>query len=308
MTPINPIPIHWDMETADPDDVMTLAILATHPRANLLGVTVTPGGPDQVALIRYVLDKLGSKALVGAGVPKPDKRYVSEFHYKWLGCERKMGSFAASVPLAEEVIHQVLMLHPETSFITGAKLTNIANYLRTSQGRIRSITVQGGFAGDSVVPPEWRLPKFAGRETCPTFNLAGDTPAAFEVVTSSLVGMRNFVSKNVCHGLAWDPAWHERVRNVPRTAGMDLVFEGMELYLQKKPEGKLCHDPFAACCALVESCAEWRTIELYREKGEWGSKLLTPMDVRERFVSNQQWAYITVKANLDEFFVTLTEV
>lgn len=77
------IPVHFDMETSDPDDVMTLALLATHPRAELLGVTITPGGPDQVSLVRYVLECLGKPTLVGSGTPKPGKKHVSEFHYKW---------------------------------------------------------------------------------------------------------------------------------------------------------------------------------------------------------------------------------
>ena len=51
--------IHFDMETQDPDDVMTLAILATHPRVELVGVTLTPGGSDQVGLVTHVLDEVG---------------------------------------------------------------------------------------------------------------------------------------------------------------------------------------------------------------------------------------------------------
>ena len=42
------LPFHFDMETADPDDSMTLAVLATHPKVHLVSVSVHPGGtrPD----------------------------------------------------------------------------------------------------------------------------------------------------------------------------------------------------------------------------------------------------------------------
>lgn len=51
--------LHFDCETQDPDDILTLAIAATHPEVNLIGVTVTPGGKDQVGLVEHVLLLLG---------------------------------------------------------------------------------------------------------------------------------------------------------------------------------------------------------------------------------------------------------
>jgi hypothetical protein len=38
-------------------------------------------------------------------------------------------------------------------------------------------------------------------------------------------------------------------------------------------EGKKFHDPLAACCAIDESIGIWAEVELYREKGGWGSRL-----------------------------------
>jgi hypothetical protein len=37
--------------------------------------------------------------------------------------------------------------------------------------RIERWVAQGGFAGDELVAPEHRLPKFAGRELCETLCL-----------------------------------------------------------------------------------------------------------------------------------------
>ena len=56
----------WDMETGDPDDFLTLLLLLGHPRVNLIGVTVTPGTPDQVGVVRRALDWFGRDIPVGA--------------------------------------------------------------------------------------------------------------------------------------------------------------------------------------------------------------------------------------------------
>lgn len=57
--------ILWDMETGDPDDFVTLLLLLGHPRVNLLGVTITPGTPDQVGVVRAALGWFGRTIPVG---------------------------------------------------------------------------------------------------------------------------------------------------------------------------------------------------------------------------------------------------
>ncbi len=75
------IPFHFDMETADPDDSMTLAILATHPKVQLVSVSVHPGGTDQIGIVRHILRILDREDVrVGAGTPKSLAPRVSPFH------------------------------------------------------------------------------------------------------------------------------------------------------------------------------------------------------------------------------------
>jgi inosine-uridine nucleoside N-ribohydrolase len=285
--------IHFDMETQDPDDVMTLAILATHPRVELASVTLMPGTQEQVGLVHHVLNLLGvtpGAVIVGGHLPVQDneKRSVSGFHDKWLG------KFESVRPTHRnsDVLQAATILG--CTLLTGAPLKNLEGVPHFPRW-----VAQGGFAGDSVVPPEYRLAKFAGKETCATFNFGGAPKVAEAMLACPNIGEKLLVSKNVCHGVSWDQKFHERVKALPkRTAGMDLVFLGMDRYLKDHPNGKLLHDPLAMAVAVEPSICEFRRVEMYRHKGEWGSRLKADSDVQ-----------ITVSlSERDLFFQVLTEV
>lgn len=285
---IKKIPIHFDLETSDPDDIMTLAVLATHPRAALKSVTITPGGFDQVDLVYHVLNLLDrADVLVGAGTPKKTgKFYVSEFHYHWLG--KPQGKITNSVLLANDAIQTSLKENPDLVLLTGAKLTNIAEFLSQSELTFAGWFGQGGFAGDNLVPPEYRLAKFAGRQTCPTFNFNADVKAA-HLVLNSKIPRKVLISKNVCHGLAWNADFHHEMGLVKRTPGLELVYQGMEKYLKRHPEGKLLHDPLAAMVMLSNDIVETRPVDVYRaSNGEWGCHLNADSAVSISISANHQ--------------------
>lgn len=278
-------PIHFDMETQDPDDVLTLAILATHPRAELVGVSCTPGGPDQVGLVRHVLDRLGLTTISVAGDPQRTKPCVSAFHDKWLG------RFQVDAPQEPGALLE-RNAQLGATLLTGGPLKNLNGVPSFCRW-----VAQGGFAGDSIVPPEHRLPKFAGKETCATFNFNGAPKVAEAMLASPSIREKTLVSKNVCHGVAWDQTFHERVRALPkRTTGFQLAFEGMGLYLKGHPSGKLIHDPLALAVAIEPSICEFRPVEMYRLRGEWGARLKPDSDTR-----------ISISVNRERLFEVLTE-
>lgn len=264
--------IAFDMETSDPDDVFTLSLLATHPWATLRAVTVTPGTLHQIGVVRHVLERLGrTDVRVGARDAAWPKQCVSAFHYKWLG------PIAPSDPddVAHNVLAEAIQQWPRLTLVTGGPLGNVGALLtHHPELRLPTVVIQGGFAGDPVVPPEWRLEKFLGRETCPTYNLNGDPAAATMVLVEPIVGKRYLVSKNVCHGVVYDAAMHARL-DPHRDAhpGLTLVHEGMQVYLRNRPEGKKFHDPLAAMVALDREVCVYREVEMYRVKGEWGARL-----------------------------------
>jgi len=291
MEKINKINVAWDMETADPDDMFTLCLLSHHPTVNLVSVTITPGSTHQVGLVKHILKRLDRKEIpVGARKPDHPKRCVSGFHYKWLG------KIASEEPddLAVDILDKALLKYNDLVIICGAALSNVANVL-DRYTRIPKLVAQGGFAGDNIVPEKYVLEKFKGKQTCPTFNLNADVKAGLKVLDSDLIDERWFVSKNVCHGVKYDQEMHSFIRPYyQRNPGLELMYNGMDLYLNKKPSGKAFHDPLTACCAIDSSICEFKEVELYRAKGQWGS----------RYSCNHN-ANISVSVDMEKFKTTM---
>lgn len=78
------------------------------------------------------------------------------------------------------------------------------------------------------------------------------------------------------------------------TAGLALMYAGMECYLRDVPEGKIFHDPLAACVALDRSIATFVEVEVYLEKGAWGARRASATNT-----------FITVAVDHQRFFQTL---
>ena len=279
------------METSDPDDFMTLLLLLGHPRVDLRAVTVTPGTPEQVGLVRWALRALGRDVRVGARNLDHGKPCVSAWHYA------AYGDIAASRDAEPASALLLEVLDADTTLVTGAALKNLGDALRRVDGeglafRLGRLVIQGGFAGEGVVPPALQLEKFRGRVTCPTFNLNGDPKSALLALAHPAIAQRRLVAKNVCHGVVYDAALHARVGEArERSRSLALIWAGMDHYLRHRPGGKIFHDPLAACCAIDPSIATWAEVEVFRERGEWGSRLspgtgtsiIIDLD-RERFV------------------------
>lgn len=278
------------METADPDDVLTLCMLSHHPKVNLVSVTVTPGSKQQIGLVKFILKKLNKNIPVGSKNKEHPKECVSVFHYKWLG------KIEPSEPdgIGADILQQSLIKYPDLVIVCGASLGNIGALLDKDIS-LNKIVVQGGFAGDNVMPSELILDKFKGKITCPTFNLNGDVPSALKVISSNKIKEKYFVSKNVCHGVIYDQQMHNFMlpfQNI--NPGIHLMVDGMSKYLNKKSSGKAFHDPLAACVAIDNNVCQFKLVELYREKGEWGS----------RFSANNN-VFISIKADIDKFKQTM---
>lgn len=291
------IDVIWDMETGDPDDFLTLLLLLGHPDVNLKAVTITPGTPDQVGLVRAALAWFGRDIPVGAYNINHDKRCVSWWHYKVYG---EIPPSVEAKPAAQVLLEYC---DEKTTLVTGAPLKNLgaAIALAEAEGhdfQVGRLVAQGGFAGEGVVAREKQLPKFSGMVTCPTYNLNGDPKSALAALNYPGIDTRRFVSKNVCHGVIYELTMHEHVRTVKdKSQSLALIYQGMDAYLSKRPTGKKFHDPLAACCAIDESIGTWAEVELYRKGGKWGARL-----------APGSGTWIITDYDHDKFVATLTAI
>ena len=289
------IDIIFDMETRDPDDMFALCFLASHPNVALRAVTINPGSRAQIGVIRHLLHRLDrSEVPIGARNPDSIKDAVSEFHYEFLGNL----AFEEADDVAHNLIAATINLYPDLVLLTGAPLHNLRLFLNHYPlVKIKRWVGQGGFAGDTVVPPEFRLPKFEGLETCLTFNFNGDPKGALGLLSSNHVLSRDIVSKNVCHGVIYTQEFHEFLKPFRHNSpGLLLIYNGMDLYLNQQPDGKMFHDPLAACIAVNRNIARFQEVEVYRQKGEWGAR-----------IANNTNTFITITVDKELFLKVLTQ-
>ena len=255
------LPFHFDMETADPDDSMTLAILATHPKVHLASVSVHPGGTDQIGIVRHILRILDREDIrIGAGTPKSIASRVSGFHINWVG----HFEHSEADDTAANIMAETLQKYPGCTLLTGAALTNPHALYEATGIFFDRWFCQGGFAGDNIIPKEYRLEKFDGMITCPTFNLNGN-PLAAEALLALPLTERRMISKNVCHGAIFTKADAELLvpfRN--HNKGLDLFLKAVEL------KEKALHDTVAGLLAIDPSKALWAEVIPYRQRGGWG--------------------------------------
>merc|ERR1712039_464972 len=118
-----------------------------------------------------------------------------------------------------------------------------------------------------VVQRDLQMDKFKGKHVCPTWNFGGNIKAAEAALASEAIAKKICVSKNVCHSVVYDDAWHAALGEASRAEVKEtpngrraLVFKmmhtTMDEYLRRKPGGKKLHDPLALAVALDESVCE----------------------------------------------------
>ena len=276
--------IVFEMETSDPDDFMTLLWLADHPEVELAGVVVTPGSQDQCQLVRWGLDHCGRTdvpigALHGPGwwvSADGQKPRVSGFHYKVYGAAIR--EHAVGVVERGPALLAALLATADTTVVVGSAPKNIGHAFREfPELRLACWVQQGGFAGDNLVAAP--LEKFRGKLTCPSFNPGGAPKETLELLASPRIARRMFVAKNVCHGVQWhaqlQATLKQRLAGRAVRVGLATMIGALDRYLVDRGVAKAMHDLVAAACALDSSVCEFTEVEIYRVRGEWGSRAAT---------------------------------
>lgn len=284
-----PTPYIFDMETGDPDDVLTLLFLASHPAVHLCAVTITPGSNEQVALVRWLLQQMGLTH-VRLGAQAWPKNATTPVDLR-SGFYKSFGRSLSGEPKCERA-DQVLLecCDKRVTLVTGGPLHNLGDALKMDGFLLGRLVAQGGFAGEGVVPRQEQMDKFKGKEVCRTWNFGGNIPAAQAALASAVIERKVCVSKNVCHSVYYDHQWHRALRaaaeteakNAPasrRALAFGMMYNTMDQYLRQKPGGKKLHDPLALAVALDESVCTLAEVQLFCQKGQWGSRLLPGSNV-----------------------------
>lgn len=225
----------FDMETGDPDDLITLLMLLINPQVNLKAITCYEGSAIQIGLIKHVV-ALSGKSIPVAGWNSED-RELNTYYYDVVGKWTPAVSECTPIELLGD------KLDANTCLLTGAPLTNIAAFLKTYPDRVISkMTTQGGYLGE-LVPEDSRLEKFKKRSAIRTYNLTSDTDAFTTVNYSSQIEDLTYVTKDLCHGFVYSPETHG-LTNFKDTPVSNLLKRALGYYSDKKI-AKAMHDPLA---------------------------------------------------------------
>ena len=249
----------------DPDDFLAITWLLA-VGYNIKAIVISPGHEDQVAVAKFILNRLG--LTIPVGVSKPDKTKSSSggSHYKIL--ERyKFAKEAKEDGLGWDIINSVY--HENMELITIGPPTNTGGFLFGNDKIFKKITMQGGFLPYSLYSPQNILDKFVGKNTIRTFNFGGDTRST-NIILERNCHERRIVGKNVCHTVVCDK---EKLKNFkPHNDAAKLFVEFLTLHLDKK-EGKAMHDPIACACHHEPNIGCWLKGNPVQYKNEWGTEL-----------------------------------
>lgn len=184
----------------------------------------------------------------------------------------------------------------------GAPLTNFRTAFRLASDQVEliigKIVIQGGFAGQGVVPEHLQLEKFKGKTAVPSHNLINDKKTTQKILDYQPQYGKFFISKNVCHRVIYDQTLHAIVaQKQNHSKALHLIYQGMETYFTINPNGKMLHDPLAACCAINPDLAEWREVEIFKEGNAYGAVLSE--------ITN---TYIIIDYNHEQFLDTFLEI
>lgn len=243
----------FDMETGDPDDLITLLMLLANPEVQLRGITCYQGSPVQIGLINHVLNLANVSIPVG-GLNEEEPKELSTYYTNVVG--KWDSSQAHQTPVV--VIKEVLAQYPDIHILTGAPLTNLGDLLnQTPDIKIEKMVTQGGYLGGLVADP---LPKFKGKKSIRTYNLTSDVEAFTTVNHSNQIKSLTYVTKDLCHGFIYTPEIHQSI-----TFGSDPIQQLLKSCLEhyaSAGKSKAMHDPLAMLYMLYPEIGKTIPIEM----------------------------------------------
>lgn len=225
----------FEMETGDPDDLITLLLLLANPNVQLRGINCWQGSPAQIGLINYVLSLADLNIPVG-GLNSPEPAQLSAYYRNIVGYWKHMKADINP----NEVLDFVLTNYPDTHILTGAPLTNLGNFVEKTNKNINKVTTQGGYLGEIIKNP---IDKFKNVKSIRTYNLSSDTEAFLKVDKADCIKNLTYVTKDLCHDFLYTPSIHNTI-NFGSTPLKQFLKRCLEHYANQGKE-KAMHDSLA---------------------------------------------------------------
>lgn len=247
----------FDMETGDPDDLITLLLLLNNPTVALRGITCYQGSAIQIGLINHVLRLANKEGVIPVGGWNPSE--PSELSNYYPSVVGKWASTPATLTPVE-VFKQVFESYPDTQVLTGAPLTNVKLVLEALPNlTIASMTTQGGYLGELVSSAQ-QLSKFKNKTSIRTYNLSQD-PEAFDAVnSSSQIQSLTFITKDLCHGFMYTPEIHKSNHFSADPVGQ--LLKKCLAHYALSGKSKAMHDPLAMLYMLNPSIGQTANIHM----------------------------------------------
>jgi inosine-uridine nucleoside N-ribohydrolase len=236
----------------DPDDFFAICYLVS-AGVNIRAILITPGDPDQIAIARFICQRLGLDIPIGASKLNRTKLSSGSIHHKLL---KKYDCSLESKPdgLGSEIFGETLKRYPDAEIFAIGPVSSIGRYLKEHpETEIGRATMQGGFLPYSLYRPKVVLEKFEV-DWIPTFNMNGDSNATKRFLAAN-IKERRFVGKNVCHTIVYSIDDYLKMK-FPFDEASWLFNEGMNTYLAEH-DSKKFHDPTAAICHLHPEIGKW---------------------------------------------------
>lgn len=246
----------FDMETGDPDDLITLLLLLNNSDVQLRGITCYQGSPVQIGLIQYVLNLSGNSHIPVGGWNTQEPSELSPYYTSVIGQWKVENASKTPVKVFESVFNS----YPDVNVLTGAPLSNIAIILNEiPKLKIKNMITQGGYLGN-LVSPEQQLAKFKGKNAFRTYNLGNDVEAFEKVNSSDKIEKLTYVTKDLCHGFMYTPEIHKNIK-----FSQDGIGKILEKCLAKYAEAgksKAMHDPLAMLTMLYPDIGDSKKINM----------------------------------------------
>jgi inosine-uridine nucleoside N-ribohydrolase len=242
----------FDMETGDPDDLITLLLLLNNPEVNLKGITCYQGSPIQIGLIHHVLKKANRLDIPVGGWNTVEPASLNTYYDTTIGQWQTKEAQLTPVEVFEKVMADDVLV------LTGAPLTNLKLVLENlPELVIPEMVTQGGFIG-TLVPEAFQLKKFKGKTAFRTYNPELDLQAFEAVNNSPQIQHLTYVTKDLCHGFCYTAQLHEQIP-FGASAISQLLKKCLGYYASLN-KNKAMHDPLAMLMMLYPELGNYHNI------------------------------------------------